>query len=69
MAVAVGTKFQALQNFESAELQSAYCEEFKYQVREGNDVLAALVPQWVEEGKVKILDETAAAGAQVTGKG
>lgn len=50
--------FYALQDFELmgplGEVHCGYNAGMRYSVREGNDALATLVDEWVEEGKVRI---------------
>lgn len=69
MSAPVGTRFVAKIDFFSEELQSAYCIGLGYQVREGNNVLADLVPQWEADGKIEIVDAAIPVGATIEGKG
>jgi hypothetical protein len=48
------TQFTPLKDFFSEEFQSHYLVGLSYTVRSGDDKLAALVPQWIKEGKVKL---------------
>lgn len=45
--------FMAMVNFHSDELHSDYVAGLIYEAREADTVLLGLVPQWVEEGKVR----------------
>lgn len=47
-------QFTPLKDFFSEELKSAYCVGLSYQIRPDDKKLAALVPQWIEEGKVRM---------------
>lgn len=47
-------QFTVLEDFFSKELKSQYCKGLSYNVRPADAVLAELVPQWVEEGKVRL---------------
>lgn len=46
-------QFTPLEDFFSEELKSQYCVGLSYTVRPGNAKLAALVPKWISEGKVR----------------
>lgn len=54
-AAPLGTKIEALQDFWCDELRSGYVTGLGYQVRVGCERLAELIPEWVKEGKVKIV--------------
>ena len=47
-------QFTPLKDFFSEEFQSHYLVGLSYTVRPGDDKLAALVPQWIKEGKVRL---------------
>lgn len=65
MIASTGTQFTPLTDFFSEQVGSQYIEGLSYSVREGNDVLAGLVPVWVKEGKVRI----GSVGCKVEGQG
>jgi hypothetical protein len=46
-------QFRPLATFHSTEYECDYCEGMTYTIRAGNDKLAALVEQWIAEGKVE----------------
>lgn len=64
-------KFTPTQDFHDAELQSDYLTGLTYTVRQGNAVLAAKVSEWLEDGLVRVLDNSnpTAGIAQVSGVG
>lgn len=48
--------FQALQNFHSPETASHYVEGLYYTARPGNELLHRLIPGWLLDGKIKVVD-------------
>lgn len=61
-------RFKALEDFRCEDLKSGYCRGLIYHVLPGNVVLAAFVPHWEAEGKVKILHDSVPQ-SRLTGKG
>lgn len=61
-------RFIALADFISKETMSQYAKGLGYSVRDPKSPLAKLVPQWVEEGKIKIVSKDDPA-ANLSGKG
>lgn len=47
-------RFTVIDNFESEELQSQYVAGMSYQARDEDEELLALIPKWIEEGKVRL---------------
>jgi hypothetical protein len=47
-------RFEALMDFTSPELASEYVKGLFYTVRPEDEVLAALVPVWESQGKVRL---------------
>ena len=63
-------QFTPLKDFFSDEFQSHYLVGLSYTVRPGDDTLAALVPQWIDQGKVRLGAPSAPlAAAKVVGIG
>lgn len=54
MTSKIGDRFVALQDFESAETKSHYAKGLGYTVQ--TEALAKIVDQWIEDGKVKIVE-------------
>lgn len=70
-AVKVLLEFVPLVNFDDADLRSSYVAGLSYSVREGNDLLAEKVSQWVDEKRVRIVTNRRPVGEAVvqgTGK-
>ena len=69
----VGTKVIALQDFFSEELGSQYVKGLIYTVHdEAHGKLAELIPRWISQGRVKIIEQRAPGQAQpasMAGKG
>lgn len=61
-------RFRILDDFTYEGLKSDYLAGLTYTIRPGNELLAALVPQWVAEGKAEWLDDSAPK-SQVSAKG
>lgn len=61
-------RFRVFEDFHSPELKSFYVTGLTYTLRADNQLLSALLPQWVAEGKVKILADSEPQ-SQLTGKG
>lgn len=51
-------RFRVFEDFHSPELKSFYATGLTYTLKAENQLLAALLPQWVAEGKVKILADS-----------
>jgi hypothetical protein len=49
----MGVRFTVIDNFKSEELQSEYVAGLSYEARDEDTVLLGLIPQWIEEGKVR----------------
>lgn len=49
-------KFTPLVSFYDDDLKSHYCDGLTYTVRPGNEVLAGKVRDWLDSGKVRIVD-------------
>ena len=63
-------QFTPIKDFFSEEFQSQYCAGLSYTVRPEDQKLAALVPKWIEEGKVKAgAPDAPLAKAKVAGSG
>lgn len=59
-----------LKDFFSEEFQSQYCVGLSYTVRPQDTKLAALVPKWIADGKVRVgAPDNAAVAAQFSGTG
>jgi hypothetical protein len=63
-------QFTPISDFYSDEFNSHYLVGLSYTVRPGDDKLAALVPQWIKAGKVRLGAPSAPlAAAKVVGTG
>lgn len=62
----MGDRFRATRDFYSPELRSQYVNGLEYTVRPGSKKLAALVPQWIKEGKAELVKPI---GSKVNGRG
>ena len=60
-------RFRALKTFECEEVRSTYVTGLTYTVREGNEILAGLVEDWIKQGRVEIVDNS--VKARVAGSG
>ena len=49
----MGIRFTVIDTFFSDELQSAYVAGMAYEARDEDEKLLELIPQWIEEGKVR----------------
>lgn len=49
----MGTRFTVIDGFYSEELESEYVAGLSYEARDEDDKLLALIPKWIEEGKVR----------------
>ena len=49
----MGKRFTALDNFTSEELRCEYAAGLSYEARDEDELLLSLLPQWIEEGKVR----------------
>jgi hypothetical protein len=47
------SRFTVLDNFHSDEFECDYVAGLSYEAREGDDKLLALIPKWIEEGKIR----------------
>lgn len=56
--MAYAIRFEATEDFFSAELQSAYVQGLRYTRRTGDDLLGTLMVRWEAEGKIWLLSET-----------
>lgn len=63
--------FTPLQDFHDEDLRSSYCVGLNYTIRPGNDLLAAKVATWLEEGKVVLgtAEGSDTARSEVSGAG
>lgn len=68
-------QFTPLHDFFSKELRSQYCVGLSYKARPEDELLLALLPDWIKEGKVKLGAPSAAtaglsaSAAKVSGVG
>lgn len=49
----MGTRFTVINSFHSDELNSEYVAGMSYEARDEDATLLGLIPQWIEEGKVR----------------
>jgi len=49
----MGRKFTALENFTSDETRSEYVEGMTYEAQESDEVLMAIIDEWITEGRVR----------------
>jgi hypothetical protein len=49
----MGKRFTALDNFTSEDLRCEYVAGLSYEARDEDELLLSLLPQWIEEGKVR----------------
>ncbi|MBE0615152.1 MAG: hypothetical protein IH604_15880 [Burkholderiales bacterium] len=63
-------QFTPLHDFVHEESQSHYLVGLSYKVRPQDTKLAALVPQWIKQGKIKRgVPDVSLSGAKVAGSG
>jgi len=62
-------QFTPLKNFFSPELKSEYCLGLSYTVRPGNELLASLLPEWVDSGLVKLGGPDVQPTEKISGSG
>lgn len=48
-------QFRALATFEAKELKCTYVEGMTYTLREGNSILAELLPKWGQQNLIEML--------------
>jgi hypothetical protein len=47
-------RFTVIKDFHCEELHSWYMKDMSYQANDTDEKLLALIPQWIEEGKVRL---------------